>query len=340
MKLPARLSLARLPTPIQKLKKMSEATHKEIFIWRDDLTGFNGSGNKIRKLEFLLADALQKGCDWIITCGGPQSNHTRATTAAARELGLGASVLILPKPGFNREKPANANLLLNQIFGAQISWIDYDEYQKLGASYDPFLTREFELLKSQGKKPYIIPLGGSNAIGCFGYLAAVEEMLLAWKNLVPNSPAPDSIVCALGSGGTFVGLQAGIQNQGIATILHGVNVIGPIETAKNYVKQLHQDCIQNGITVNPEKAHMIDGYVGQGYAMATSDDLLFYRDFATLEGILLDPCYTGKAFQGMMSELRKSPERFGDKILFLHSGGGFGNFAYADEYQRAFLEAF
>jgi D-cysteine desulfhydrase len=340
MKLPARLPLARLPTPIQKLKKMSEATGREIYIWRDDLTGFNGSGNKIRKLEFLLADAIQKGANHIITCGGPQSNHTRATTTAARELGLGASVLILPKPGFDRGSPANANLLLNQIFGASISWIDYDEYQKLGATYEPFLTREFEKLKAQGKKPYVIPLGGSNALGCFGYLAGLEEMLKTWRATVPNCEAPDSIICALGSGGTFVGLQAGIEHEGIKTVLYGVNVIGPIETAKKYVTELHKSCMEYGISVHPERAQIIDGYVGQGYAQATTDDLLFYRDLATLEGILLDPCYTGKAFQGMLTELRKNPDRFGKRILFLHSGGGFGTFAYAEDYQRAFLESF
>jgi D-cysteine desulfhydrase len=334
---PHRHILARLPTPIHALPKTSAELGKEVFIWRDDLTGFNDSGNKLRKLEFLVGDALAHGCDWLITCGGPQSNHTRATAAVARQLNLGVSVLILPKTGFDRAKPANANLLLNQLFGAELTWIDIDEHQKLGSTYDPFLAREVERVKALGKKPYVIPLGGSNPIGCYGYINGVEEMLTTWKSAVPYSNAPDTIFCALGSAGTYVGLQMGIQKLGLSTKLVGINVIGPIETAKNYVSKLIASSKALGMPIDADKTGtMIDGYVGAGYAIASDDDLRFYRDLATKEGIILDPCYTGKAFQGMLAEIKKHPSHYGSKILFLHSGGGFGNFAYAEQYQRAF----
>jgi D-cysteine desulfhydrase len=334
MKNTPRISLARLPTPIQKLKKISHELGKEIFIWRDDMNGMVESGNKLRKLEFLMADALSKGCDWIITCGGPQSNHTRATAAVARQLGLGVSVLILPKPGFDRTKTPNANLLLNQIYDSRIVWLDFEEYQKKGSSYDSFLEDEKKQLITKGKKPYVIPLGGSNHIGSLGYSHAIKEMTHTWKSITQTS-APDSLFCALGSSGTYVGLQMGIQEQKLSTHLYGVNVIGPIETAKKYAHQVTESIGHHfGVSISQKQSTMIDGYVGEGYSIASDQDLNFYIQLAREEGILLDPCYTGKAFQGMISEIKKDPTSFGKQILFLHSGGTFGNFAYSEQYER------
>jgi len=338
MKLPHRISLARLPTPIQFLKKTSADLNKEIYVWRDDLTGFIDSGNKVRKLEFLVADALAQGCDYLITCGGPQSNHARATAAVARQLGLGVSLLLLPRPGFDPSQAPSGNLLLNQILGAKITWIDPEEFQRLGSTYEPFFHREMDSVKNLGKKPYCIPLGGSSPLGCYGYISGVSEMALAWTTLVPKSKTPDSIFCALGSGGTYVGLGLGLQANSLATKLFGINVIGAIETANLYVNNLTTAALHAGMEVNLQNARIIDGYVGAGYSLASNEDLSFYRNLASSEGIVLDPCYTGKAFQGMISEIRKNPGSFGNKILFLHSGGGFGNFAYSEQYQRVFQE--
>ncbi len=329
-----KISLAQLPTPIQKLNLTSKKLNKEIYIWRDDLNGFMESGNKLRKLEFLMADAIAKGCDWIITCGGPQSNHTRATAVVARKLGLGITILTLPKPGFDHSKTPSGNLLINQIFDSEMIWLDFDEYQNLGSSYDPFLNRESDRLLKSGKKPYIIPLGGSNAIGCLGYQNGISEMLNTWKKIT-HTDAPDSLFCALGSGGTFAGLELGIQKENLKTNLYGINVIGPIETASRYVTKIHDEVKKHfGTVINTHQSHQIDGYVGAGYAIASNDDLRFYINFAREEGILLDPCYTGKAFQGMISEINKDPKKYGDHILFLHSGGTFGNFAYVEQFQE------
>jgi D-cysteine desulfhydrase len=332
----SKLSLARLPTPIQKLERTSSEIGKEIFVWRDDLNGMIESGNKLRKLEFLMADALQQGCDTIITCGGPQSNHTRATSVVARKLGLDVTLLILPRPGFDLTQTPQSNWLINQIFGAQLKWLNYDDFQKTGLGYEPFLDEEAARIKKNGKKPYVIPLGGSNLIGVQGYREAVREMLCTWENLT-GTRAPDDLFCTLGSGGTLVGLEWGMMEHTPMTRLHGVNVIGPIETANRYVNQLH-DSIRTTFNIDLSQCNTsrIDGYVGLGYSLATQDDLNFYSNFAQKEGILLDPCYTGKAFQGMLSEIRQAPENFGDKILFLHSGGALGIFAYAGQFESHF----
>jgi D-cysteine desulfhydrase len=335
MKSSPRLSLARLPTPIQKLEKISAELGKNVYVWRDDLNGFIDSGNKLRKLEFLVADAIAQGCDHLITCGGPQSNHTRATAAVARSLGLGISILIAQKADYDRTRPPNANLLLNQILDAELTWITYEAFQAAGATYAPFFEREVTRLSKLAKKPYVIPLGGSNALGCKGYESAMGEMLPHWKTVADTS-APDAIFCALGSGGTFLGLQLGVQKNSLkSTRVFGVNV-SPLITIQKYVSDLSTELALNQITVDSSNIEIIDGYVGAGYGIASDDDLRFYQRVASSEGLVLDPCYTGKAFQGMMDEVKKNPLRFGQNLLFLHSGGVFANFAYAEQYQIAF----
>ncbi len=335
MEIPKRIFLARLPTPIQKLNSVSRRLGKEIYLWRDDLTGFMDSGNKLRKLEFLLADALQKNCDWIITCGGPQSNHTRATAVVARQLGLDVSILTLPKPGYDQDQTATGNLMFNQIFATHQVWLSYEEFQKRGSTYDFFLNAEADRVRALGRKPYIIPLGGSNVLGCFGYANAVNEMVNTWRELVSGSNAPDHLFCALGSAGTYVGLQMGLEEQRLTTELHGINVIGPMPIPVQYVSNLRQSVLETyGIEPHTQQSQMIDGYVGAGYSIASDEDLKFYINLARTEGVMLDPCYTGKAFQGMVTEVEKNPSAYGKRILFLHSGGGFGNFAYAEQYQQ------
>ncbi len=328
-----RLELVHRPTKISKLTNLSKTLGTEISIWRDDLTGFVESGNKIRKLEFLLADAIDKGCNTIITCGGIQSNHTRTTTVAARKFGMEVVVLVSHPDGEKiLNSPTSGNLLLNRIFGAKFKFIDPQELKSAG-SFDPFLELEATKLSREGRKPYIIPLGGSNPIGCLGYLTAIEEMLDLWKQCEPSSSGPDSIFCAVGSGATHAGLVLGLREfnhprtsvYGISSgesKTHFENTIRVLlsNTAKQFSVKLEN--------VDVERVTVFDDYIGEGYGVATDSELKFYIDFARSEGILLDPCYTGKAFNGMISELKKNPGRYGKKILFLHSGGVFANFAY------------
>ena len=335
MKFPPRLNLAHLPTPIQKLERISAEIGKEIFIWRDDLTGFTESGNKIRKLEFLLADALEKGATRIITSGGYQSNHTRATTFAARRLGLEISLVLRePKTGRKPGEISTANLLLSQIAGADIHFISFNDYQAAGSTYLPVLEKIAETSRQRGDNPYIILEGGSVPIGCFGYIAAVEEMLVSWKNCGAKTDSPDALFFADGSAGTHAGLHLGYERHGLPTKkLWAINICDSAEYfQKRVVKLIDETVAQFGLKHDEHDLQVLDGHFGTGYGVATDDDLKFYAKLARQEGVLLDPSYTGKAFQGMLAEIKKSPERFGEKILFLHSGGGFGTFAHQEHY--------
>lgn len=342
MRHPERIRLANLPTPIQPLPRISRQVGKEIFVWRDDLTGFAESGNKIRKLEFLAAEAVKNKASWLVTCGGPQSNHARATAFVARRLGLGVSLVIRkPKDGLAADSEQVGNYLLNRILGADIQLVEFADYAARGSKYDSFLEEKAQELKARGETPYIIPEGGSSELGCFGYLAAVEEMLAGWSKVCPGSRAPDSLFTALGSGGTFAGLHLGLEHQGLpATILHAVNVCDSAGYFERRIRNLFAAVESRyGIEAGDGKLQIWDGYVGLGYSKATDDELRFYADVARKEGMLLDPCYTGKAFRGMLSEIKKDPSRFGDRVLFLHSGGGFGGFAYGEQYARALADS-
>lgn len=338
MNLPPKLSLAHLPTPIHKLYRLSAEIGHDIYLWRDDLTGCVESGNKLRKLEFLLADAVSNGATRIITAGGMQSNHTRATSYLARRLGLEVTLIVRePKQGRNPQEPTTGNLLLNQLAGAELKFISYADYQAAGGIYRPFLEAKAEAYRQQGEKPYIIGEGGSTPLGCFGYLKAVEEMLATWKALDNGSDRPDSIFCALGSGGTHAGLYLGCAlNDFPVDQLWAVNVCDSEAYFQERVGKLIDDTIaQYELPVTREKLNILDGHFGTGYSIATDNDLRFYARLAQQEGVLLDPTYTGKAFQGMLAELRRDHSRFGERILFLHSGGTFGNFAYAEQYAQA-----
>lgn len=335
MKYPPRLRLAHLPTPIHKLERISAETGKEIFIWRDDLTGFLESGNKIRKLEFLLADALEKGATRIITTGGLQSNHTRATTFACRRLGLEISIVVRePRAGKTRRDPATANLLLNKIGGADLHFITFAEYEAAGCAYTKWVEKISADSHARGEKPYVIAEGGSVPIGCFGYIAAVEEMLTTWKSSGANTSFPDALFFADGSGGTHAGLHLGYELNGLSTKkLWAINICDSAEYFQKRVGQLIEDTAAQFHLPSRERGlQVLDGHFGSGYGVTTDDDLKFYIELARKEGVLLDPSYTGKAFRGMLAEIKKDPNRFGKKILFLHSGGTFGTFAHEERY--------
>ena len=180
---PDRLELAWRDTPIQPLPALSEALGKSIRVWRDDLTGWALSGNKIRKLEFLCAEARAVGANHLVTCGGPQSNHARATAFAARNLGWDITIVVREPPGgFDHADMPNGNLLLNRILGANLVFIPFDEYQEQGSVYEPFLEATANRLYQQGARPFMVPEGGSCAMGCWGYLAAVREKRRDTKN--------------------------------------------------------------------------------------------------------------------------------------------------------------
>lgn len=336
MIIPKKLNFIHAPTPIHYLSRLSKEIGKNIYIWRDDLTGCVESGNKIRKLEFIFFDALNKNASTIITCGGPQSNHTRATTYLAKRLGLDIHIIVRKPPKvFLQDAPHSGNFLLNKLCGATLNFIEFEDYVYHNKKYDYFLEKKQKDLLSQKKLPYIIPEGASCPLGLWGYINAVKEFISTWINTYPHLPYPDSIICALGSGGTFAGLHIGVQIYKIPTKIYAFNVCDNKEYFTKKVNELiNKTCEEFAIPNINCELNIIDGYVGQGYALATNEELKFYIDIASKEGILLDPCYTGKAFKGMLSQIQKNPNSFGDNILFLHSGGIFGNFAYLDQYYQ------
>jgi D-cysteine desulfhydrase len=337
-KLPERLALAHLPTPITKLERLSRRLGVGVWVWRDDQTGGVESGNKIRKLEFLAAEALSRGATHLITCGGPQSNHARATVYTARRLGLGVTVVVRePKEGRDLNAPPTGNLLLDRIAGADVRFIPYADYVAAGSHYDPFLEVELERCRAAGVKAYVVPEGGSSALGSWGYMHGVDEMLATWKSTGPGSKAPSAVVTAVGSGGTFAGLLLGFARAGLPTDrVHAVNVCDDAAYFQARVGRIVDEAVERFALPAPKSPFsLFDGYVGGGYAQATDEDLRTYAAIAEEEGLLLDPVYTGKAFRGMLAELARDKRRFGDEILFLHSGGIYGSFAFAAQYQRA-----
>jgi D-cysteine desulfhydrase len=324
---PPRIDIARLPTPIVPLRRFGGRLGVELYMKRDDLTGVALSGNKVRKLEFVLADALKKKADAVLTCGGAQSNHARATAIAAAMFGLRCRLLLrTPDPG--NPPAAEGNILLDRMAGAEIVWITPEEYRNRDAIFE----REAALLKKEGRRPYIIPEGASEARGAWGYIRAAEEIA---DEIASLGPGPATIVHATGSGGTAAGLALGARlfdiPARIVTFnvcedrLHFIHVIGNIcqEAISEFQLPIDFD--------PPRDLEIIDGYAGSGYALSRPEELDLICEVARTEGIFLDPVYTGKAFFGMVQELQKKPGCFGKRIIFLHTGGIFGLFSKAAE---------
>jgi len=325
MKIPKKLNLAFLPTPIYKIENLSKELNENIFIKRDDLTGVEFSGNKIRKLEYSVFQALIENAEVLITCGGIQSNHARATAMVAAKLGL-KSHLVLRS---NSVPSPKGNHLLDMLVGAKITYLSENEFQNN-------LKHKMEEIKKEYKKngiiSYIIPLGASNGIGNFGYYNCMDEIIEFEKI---NNIIFDTIVCTVGSGGTYSGLFLNnlINNHNRKII--GFNVSDDSDYFKKKVEEIVNESM-NLINIkkdfSKEDIEIIDGYVGRGYALSTSSELEFIKKIAKSEGIVLDPVYTGKCFKGMYEEIKKDRFKDSTNILFIHTGGLFGLFPKADEF--------
>ena len=332
---PAHLEIARKGTPLQRMERLSGALGVEIFFKRDDLTGCELSGNKIRKLEFLLADAKAKGADTVITCGGAQSNHCRATALAAVSAGL-KSTLLLRTDDPTNPPPSHDNILLNRMAGAELVWITPAEYKERQNRFE----LEQQRLRNLGRIAYTIPEGGSNPLGCWGYVKAMEEIANDLSAVGVEDFAETTVLSATGSGGTTAGLLLGTRLFGLDLRVVGINVcddkdhfvteIGAI--CRKFIKDYAVD-----IAINSNDIDMVDGYVGRGYALSRPEELQAIYDLARLEGVVLDPVYTGKAFYGMVNEIRKNRSVFGKRIVFVHTGGLFGLFPYADKFAEFFV---
>ncbi len=321
--------MAHQPTPIEKLDRLSDLLDgPEIYIKRDDLTGSEISGNKIRKLEFSLAEALDQGADVLVTCGGIQSNHARATAVAAAKLGI-SSCLILS--GTGREQ-LTGNYFIDVLVGAKIKLVTPERYRN---EIDAVFAETRAELEEQGYKPYLIPLGASNGIGTFGYVNAMKEISQQEKDLGVSF---NKIVIAVGSGGTYAGLLLGSKLMGLEKEIYGMNVAHNADYFTNRIEEIlieAVDYMEDNVNISRDEIHILDGYVGPGYGLNNQEQIETVKKVARLEGVVLDPVYTGKAMHGLIEEIYKgrvfSKE---DKVLFIHTGGQYGLFPFADRFEE------
>jgi D-cysteine desulfhydrase len=327
---PPQINLARLPTPLHPLPRLSAKLDVELFMKRDDLTGIALSGNKIRKLEFVLADAVTQRADTILTCGGAQSNHCRATAIAAAMLGMNCRLLLRTSDPLN-PPPPEGNILLDQMTGAEIVWITPEEYK----IRDEILEREATSLRKADRKPYTIPEGASNALGTWGYIKCSEELNNDLANLPGGVNKDYTIISATGSGGTNAGLLLGNKIFGLNARVIGINVCDDRDYFVRVIGEICENAISDyQLEIDFSRdgdINIIDGYVGRGYALSRPEELSVICDLARTEGIFLDPVYTGKAFFGMLQQLKRDPSCFGERIIFIHTGGIFGLFPKAPE---------
>ncbi|PKI53444.1 hypothetical protein CRG98_026134 [Punica granatum] len=296
-------SLGHLPTPIHRWNFPNLPKGTEVWLKRDDLTGMQLSGNKVRKLEFLLADAVAQGADCIITIGGIQSNHCRATAVATKYLNLDCYLILrTSKVLVDKDPGLTGNLLVERLVGAHVDIISKEEYAKIGSVTLTEILKE-KLIK-EGRKPYVIPVGGSNSLGTWGYIEAIREIERQQHSGSVKVKFDDIVVHAFSVcddpdyfydfvQGLLDGLEAGVLSRDIVDI----------HNAK-----------------------------GLGYAISTAEELKFVKDIATATGVILDPVYSGKAAYGMMKDMTENPKNWeGRKVLFVHTGGLLGLYDKVDQ---------
>lgn len=315
-----RLDLVGNATPLEKLSRLSDYLGREIYIKRDDVTPLALGGNKLRKLEFLAADALRLGADTLVTAGAIQSNHVRQTAAVAAKLGLHCVALLENPIGTTRENYlTNGNRLLLDLFNVDVVMCDglFDPSQQLAE----LATR----IEAQGFRPYVVPVGGSNALGALGYVQCALEIAAQSAGNVTFS----SVVVASGSAGTHAGLAVGLQQLLPQTELIGVTVSRKVEEQRPKVTHIQQALATSlGVTNRLADIALWDDYFAPQYGMPNEEGLAAIGLLARLEGILLDPVYTGKAMAGLLDGLEQKKFRDDGPILFIHTGGAPALFAY------------
>jgi D-cysteine desulfhydrase len=318
MKIPKKINLAQLPTPLEKIKFHS----KEFLIKRDDYTGSDFMGNKIRKLEYLLFEAKKEKADIIFTCGGDQSNHARATTSAAAKLGIKTRLYLWGK----EKKQADGNLFLNKMYGAEIVYLNKNEFLNI----DDIMTDERTKLVKQGKRVYVIPAGGSSTLGIWGYISFIDELKkqIDFKKIY-------GIFSACGSGGTAAGLIVGASVNKLKIKIYAVNVLFSKEDIKKKILRLAEGAVLDyklQCSINESNLEIIDGYSTEGYKNISDKKLKVITEFARNTGILLDPAYTGKALCAYNDLILRKGK--GKRVIFLHTGGIYGALPKRKEYSR------
>jgi D-cysteine desulfhydrase len=310
---PAKLALAYLPTPLWRHDRLDALVGTEVWVKRDDLTASGAAGNKIRKLEYLAADALARKATVLITCGGQQSNHARATAIVAAELGLG-SLLLLRTADPKSPPPPVGNLMLDYLVGAEVRFITPAEYRER----DALMARVAAELGARGERPYVIPEGGSNGLGSLGYVDAMAEVRAQLDAGQGGGPrAFDAVLHACGSGGTAAGTALGARRHGVAAVTHAVAVCDDSAYFEAMVARITAECVALDPSLDPTARPRIhDTWKGPAYGLASPEQTAFIVEVARKTGLLLDPVYTGKALFAL-ARLEPKPAR----VLFLHTGG-------------------
>lgn len=294
-----------------------------LYIKRDDQLGLTGGGNKTRKLEFLVADALAQGADTLITVGAVQSNHCRLTLAAAVREGLKCRLVLEQRVPDSYDPQASGNNFLFDLLGVEAVTV-----VKLGDDLQAAMEQVAADLAAEGRKGYIIPGGGSNALGALGYVACAEEIL---AQSFASGMAFDRIVVASGSAGTHSGIVAGLVGNSAAIPVTGINVRRPRAEQEGNVHKLAVAVAElAGVVpeITPDVIECRDQWVGPGYSLPTPEMVEAVRMFASLEGVLLDPVYTGKAAAGLIGLVRSGEIAKGERVLFVHTGGSPALYAY------------
>ncbi|MCA9962570.1 MAG: D-cysteine desulfhydrase family protein [Anaerolineales bacterium] len=320
-KYPNRVKIAHLPTPLHPMERLSKhLSGPTLYIKRDDTTGLATGGNKARKLEFLVAEALAQGCDHLVTVGAAQSNHCRQTAAAAAQYGLGCSLVMK-----GEEPPLKTgNLLLDDLLGAHMYWTTDRDTNKV-------MSEVVAELRTMGRKPYVIPLGGSNVVGATGYVLAMQE-LMAQATAVPLNI--DFIVVASGSGGTQAGMVLGAEVYGFRGQILGISVSSEASALTTQIAALATATATHlglGTLSLADKVNVNDDYLGDGYGIVNETEREALRMVAQLEGIVLDPVYTGRAMGGLIDLIRWGAFTRGQTVLFWHTGGAAALSAFADK---------
>ncbi|MBW2453423.1 MAG: D-cysteine desulfhydrase family protein [Deltaproteobacteria bacterium] len=323
-----RLALANLPTPIQQPARLCESLGIDLWVKRDDATGGPEAGNKIRKLEYLLADALAQGCDTVITCGGIQSNHARATATLAASLGLKA-VLLLREASVDSDGegvgiaataervPLVGNLLLDLMLGADVRLISPASYQRRGE----VMRTAADRLRAAGAKPYVIPEGGSNGLGALGYVEAMAEVRRQLDDGLAGGQPFDLIVHACGSGGTAAGVALGASQYGVAAAVRAMAVCNDAAYFERTIGTIIEECRSLAPELGAPANWSVDASAkGPAYAVSTPPQRARMIEAARQSGLLFDPVYTGKAFFGLWEQC-ESGSLAGKRVLFIHTGG-------------------
>lgn len=324
----SKISLLPTPTPLVELRNLPRhlGCQARIFLKCDDMAPLGGAGNKLRKLEYLVAEAIEQGADTLVTTGCLQSNHARLTAAVAARFNLGCE-LVLSKmvPRTSESYTSNGNVLLMRNFGAKLHMLER------GADARAYARQLMQELRATGRKPYFIPFGGSSVQGAWGYVGCAREIE---RQLAEQNLQADHVFCTTGSGGTHAGLVAGFAASDAHTQVHGISVLYPQERIAPVVSSLANGILmlmgRKPLPLGSQAVKVVDDQIGPGYGIPSAAGLEAISLAGRTEGVMLDPVYTGKAFAGLLATARTEQWNQQTTVVFIHSGGAPGLYAYAD----------